>query len=163
MDCNFGCPIDVVCGRGGGAACLLRPRHMEQIVRSMSSILSCPVTFKMRKVRAMNYKGESYVPRGAALLRPAAAATRCVGAPHASTGCCNKLWFHPWSVHSCLQCRATTMARTLLTPSCPRPRPGAPAPSPCTAAPATSATPSESKNGKEPSGRCGWGRDGGQH
>ena len=37
--------------KGAGSACLLKPQRMEQIVRSMSSLLSCPLTFKMRKVR----------------------------------------------------------------------------------------------------------------
>jgi tRNA-dihydrouridine synthase 3 len=49
VDVNFGCPIDVVCGKGAGSACLLKPQRLEAIVRSMSSVLSCPLTFKMRK------------------------------------------------------------------------------------------------------------------
>ncbi|GAB4813299.1 hypothetical protein N2152v2_000345 [Parachlorella kessleri] len=49
VDINFGCPIDLICSKGGGSAALLKPQRMEQIVRSMSSILSCPLTFKMRK------------------------------------------------------------------------------------------------------------------
>ena len=43
-----------VCSKGAGSACLLKPQRMEQIVRTMSAQLSCPLTFKMRKVR---YKG----------------------------------------------------------------------------------------------------------
>jgi len=39
------------CSKGAGSACLLKPQRMQQIVRSMSSVLSCPLTFKMRKVR----------------------------------------------------------------------------------------------------------------
>jgi tRNA-dihydrouridine synthase 3 len=49
VDLNFGCPIDVVCSKGAGSACLLKPQRMEQIVRTMSTQLSCPLTFKMRK------------------------------------------------------------------------------------------------------------------
>ena len=37
--------------KGAGSACLLKPQRMEQIVRSMAPLLSCPLTFKMRKVR----------------------------------------------------------------------------------------------------------------
>ncbi|EFN53612.1 hypothetical protein CHLNCDRAFT_25754 [Chlorella variabilis] len=49
VDVNFGCPIDVVCSKGAGSACLLKPQRMQAIVRGMSSVLSCPVTFKSRK------------------------------------------------------------------------------------------------------------------
>eukprot|EP00887_Chlorella_sp_A99_P006956 scaffold2.g6956.t1 len=31
VDINFGCPIDVICGKGAGSACLLKPARMEQI------------------------------------------------------------------------------------------------------------------------------------
>ncbi len=54
IDCNFvdinmGCPIDIVCNRSAGSAMLLRQRHMEEVVRSMSSVLSVPLTVKLRK------------------------------------------------------------------------------------------------------------------
>eukprot|EP00741_Cyanophora_paradoxa_P021696 tig00000241_g20942.t1 len=48
VDLNCGCPIDIVVNRGGGSALLNRPQRFEGVVRSMSSILSCPVTVKMR-------------------------------------------------------------------------------------------------------------------
>jgi len=49
VDVNFGCPIDVVINKGAGSACLLRPNRMKNIIQSMTSILSCPLTLKMRK------------------------------------------------------------------------------------------------------------------
>jgi tRNA-dihydrouridine synthase 3 len=49
IDINFGCPIDVVIQKGAGSACLLRPNRMKDIIQSMSSILNCPLTLKMRK------------------------------------------------------------------------------------------------------------------
>lgn len=49
VDINFGCPIDVVTKKGAGSACLLRPNRMADILRGMSSVLSCPITLKMRK------------------------------------------------------------------------------------------------------------------
>lgn len=49
VDVNFGCPIDVITQRGAGSACLLRPNRMGEIIRGMSSILTCPLTLKMRK------------------------------------------------------------------------------------------------------------------
>lgn len=49
VDINFGCPIDVVTKKGAGSACLLRPNRMADIIKGMSSVLSCPITLKMRK------------------------------------------------------------------------------------------------------------------
>ncbi|CAD7703961.1 unnamed protein product [Ostreobium quekettii] len=49
VDLNLGCPIDLVVGKGAGSALLLKPKRMEDIVRGMSGVLSCPVTLKMRK------------------------------------------------------------------------------------------------------------------
>jgi len=49
VDVNFGCPIDVVINKGGGSACLLRPNRMKDIIQSMTSVLRCPLTLKMRK------------------------------------------------------------------------------------------------------------------
>jgi tRNA-dihydrouridine synthase 3 len=49
VDINFGCPIDLICGKGAGSACLQRPNRMSEIVRGMSAMLSCPLTLKMRR------------------------------------------------------------------------------------------------------------------
>lgn len=45
----------LLCSKGAGSACLLKPQRMEQIVRTMSAQLSCPLTFKMRKVSAATW------------------------------------------------------------------------------------------------------------
>ena len=37
------------CSKGAGSACLLRPQRMQDIVRSMTGVLSSPLTLKMRK------------------------------------------------------------------------------------------------------------------
>lgn len=49
VDINCGCPIDLICEKGAGSSLMTRPRQLEHIVRSMSTILSCPLTFKIRK------------------------------------------------------------------------------------------------------------------
>ncbi len=49
VDINMGCPIDVVCNRGCGSALAVRPTRVQGIVRTMSELLSCPLTVKMRK------------------------------------------------------------------------------------------------------------------
>jgi len=48
IDINMGCPIDVVCNRGCGAGLALKPTRVQGIVRTMSEVLSCPLTVKMR-------------------------------------------------------------------------------------------------------------------
>ena len=49
VDLNCGCPIDLVVNKGAGSACLKRPKKLEEIVRGVSSVLSCPMTIKMRR------------------------------------------------------------------------------------------------------------------
>lgn len=48
VDLNCGCPIDLVVGKGAGSALLDRPRRLEGIVRGMATVLSCPLTVKIR-------------------------------------------------------------------------------------------------------------------
>ena len=48
IDINMGCPIDVVCNRGCGAALGARPGRIQQIVRTMSEVMSMPLTMKIR-------------------------------------------------------------------------------------------------------------------
>jgi len=48
VDINMGCPIDLIYKKGMGSGLMSRKRPMEAIVRSMSRILSCPLTVKMR-------------------------------------------------------------------------------------------------------------------
>lgn len=49
VDINCGCPIDVVVNKGAGSALLTKPKKLEEIVRTMTSIMTCPVTIKMRR------------------------------------------------------------------------------------------------------------------
>ncbi|KAL3914090.1 MAG: hypothetical protein SGPRY_007744 [Prymnesium sp.] len=48
IDINMGCPIDVICNKGCGSALALRPGRVQSVVRTMSTLLSCPLTVKMR-------------------------------------------------------------------------------------------------------------------
>jgi len=48
IDINMGCPIDLIYKKGMGSGLMARKRPMENIVRSMSSLLSKPLTLKMR-------------------------------------------------------------------------------------------------------------------
>ena len=48
IDLNLGCPIDVVCNRGMGAAMMNRPSHLLRVVEEMAPHISCPITVKMR-------------------------------------------------------------------------------------------------------------------
>ncbi|KAN0032430.1 hypothetical protein ACTFIV_006324 [Dictyostelium citrinum] len=48
VDINSGCPIDLVCNMGAGAALMERPKKVEQLLRGISSHLSCPTTIKIR-------------------------------------------------------------------------------------------------------------------
>ncbi|CAM9311798.1 unnamed protein product, partial [Laminaria digitata] len=48
VDINMGCPIDLVCDKGMGAALMNRGRKLRGIIAGMTSQLSCPLTVKMR-------------------------------------------------------------------------------------------------------------------
>eukprot|EP01133_Synstelium_polycarpum_P019856 gene19856-23786_t len=48
VDINSGCPIDLICHMGAGAAMMERQNRMEMLVRGMSSVLTCPLTIKLR-------------------------------------------------------------------------------------------------------------------
>ncbi|KYQ92511.1 CCCH-type zinc finger-containing protein [Tieghemostelium lacteum] len=48
VDINSGCPIDLICNMGAGSALMEAPRKMENMLRGCSSILSCPLTIKLR-------------------------------------------------------------------------------------------------------------------
>jgi len=48
VDINLGCPIDLIYKKGMGSAMMARKRPLEAVVRSMSSVLSRPLTVKMR-------------------------------------------------------------------------------------------------------------------
>jgi len=50
VDMNCGCPIDLVCKKGAGSSLLLpsNKKHFERVVRTASTVLSCPLTVKLR-------------------------------------------------------------------------------------------------------------------
>jgi len=48
VDINMGCPIDLIYQKGMGSGLMARKRPLENIVRTMSAILSKPLTIKMR-------------------------------------------------------------------------------------------------------------------
>ncbi|KAK5646984.1 hypothetical protein RI129_005448 [Pyrocoelia pectoralis] len=48
VDLNLGCPIELVYREGGGCGLLRRPRVLEACIRSLSQVLSIPLTVKTR-------------------------------------------------------------------------------------------------------------------
>ena len=48
VDINMGCPIDLIFQKGMGSGLMPRKRPLENIVRTMSTILTKPLTIKMR-------------------------------------------------------------------------------------------------------------------
>lgn len=48
IDLNLGCPIELVYREGGGCGLLRRPRVLEACVRSLSNVLTIPLTVKTR-------------------------------------------------------------------------------------------------------------------
>lgn len=48
IDLNLGCPIEMVYKQGAGTGLVRRQNVLESCVRSMSNILSIPLTVKMR-------------------------------------------------------------------------------------------------------------------
>jgi len=48
VDINMGCPLDGLHSKGAGSCLMTREKYLEPIVRGMSSILTCPLTIKMR-------------------------------------------------------------------------------------------------------------------
>uniref|UniRef100_UPI00359014CC tRNA-dihydrouridine(47) synthase [NAD(P)(+)]-like n=1 Tax=Myxine glutinosa TaxID=7769 RepID=UPI00359014CC len=48
VDINMGCPLDLVCHKGGGCALLTKSLKLQQIVQGVVSVLDVPLTVKMR-------------------------------------------------------------------------------------------------------------------
>jgi len=64
VDVNMGCPIDLVCKKGGGCEMLERPARLREIVTGMSQVLSCPLTVKMRMGKSLhNLSVKKYLPK----------------------------------------------------------------------------------------------------
>jgi len=47
-DLNLGCPLDLLCTKGAGAALMMRDRKLKGALLGMSKNLSCSITVKMR-------------------------------------------------------------------------------------------------------------------
>jgi tRNA-dihydrouridine synthase 3 len=48
VDLNLGCPLDLVCSKGAGAALMNRERKLKASLEGINKTLSCPFTVKMR-------------------------------------------------------------------------------------------------------------------
>ena len=49
IDLNLGCPIDLVCQKGGGAALMQREKRLQASLQGiLSTLTKCPITIKMR-------------------------------------------------------------------------------------------------------------------
>ncbi len=48
IDLNFGCPIDLVCKRGAGAAMLKRPQRLQDVVAGVRDRTDLPLSVKIR-------------------------------------------------------------------------------------------------------------------
>lgn len=48
VDMNLGCPLDVICKKGAGAALMLREKRLREAVEGITGALDVPVTIKIR-------------------------------------------------------------------------------------------------------------------
>mmetsp|Transcript_21392 Transcript_21392/g.50927 ORF Transcript_21392/g.50927 Transcript_21392/m.50927 type:complete len:701 (-) Transcript_21392:22-2124(-) len=48
VDMNLGCPLDLLCQKGAGAALMMREKKLKGALEGMSKHLSCSITVKMR-------------------------------------------------------------------------------------------------------------------
>jgi len=48
VDLNCGCPLDIVCNKDSGAKLMLRDKKLKSCLEGIRSVLSCPITVKMR-------------------------------------------------------------------------------------------------------------------
>ena len=48
VDMNLGCPLDLLCQKGAGAALMMREKKLKGALEGMSKNLSCSITVKMR-------------------------------------------------------------------------------------------------------------------
>lgn len=54
VDLNLGCPLDLLCNKGAGAALMMREKKLKGALMGITATLSCPVTIKMRTGWDMN-------------------------------------------------------------------------------------------------------------
>ncbi|KAL3918877.1 MAG: hypothetical protein SGILL_004035 [Bacillariaceae sp.] len=48
VDLNLGCPLDLLCNKGAGAALMMKDKKLKGALNGMSQSLSCSITVKMR-------------------------------------------------------------------------------------------------------------------
>ena len=48
LDLNLGCPLDLICQKGGGASLMMKEKKLKGILQGISQTVSCPFTVKMR-------------------------------------------------------------------------------------------------------------------
>jgi len=48
VDLNLGCPLELICKKGGGASLMKRDKKLKACLEGITSTLSCPITIKMR-------------------------------------------------------------------------------------------------------------------
>lgn len=48
VDMNLGCPLDLLCNKGAGAALMMRDNKLKGALEGMSANVSCSITVKMR-------------------------------------------------------------------------------------------------------------------
>lgn len=54
VDLNLGCPLDLICNKGAGAALMMREKKLQGALRGMAQNLNCSITVKMRTGWDMN-------------------------------------------------------------------------------------------------------------
>ncbi|KAJ5067499.1 tRNA-dihydrouridine(47) synthase [NADP(+)]-like [Anaeramoeba ignava] len=64
IDLNCGCPIDLIVKHKMGSYLLNEPKRIERILKSMKSVISCPLTIKIRSgFQKKNLIAHSLVPK----------------------------------------------------------------------------------------------------
>jgi tRNA-dihydrouridine synthase 3 len=48
VDLNLGCPLEMLCNKGSGAALMRKESQLKGSLTGMTKVLSCPITIKMR-------------------------------------------------------------------------------------------------------------------
>jgi tRNA-dihydrouridine synthase 3 len=54
VDMNLGCPLDLLCNKGAGAALMMREKKLQGALQGMAQNLNCSITVKMRTGWDMN-------------------------------------------------------------------------------------------------------------
>ena len=82
VDLNMGCPIELVCRKGGGAALQKRRKKVQEIVFHGLRRLNCPLTIKMRtgwdETPKLAHTMAGYVPGWKSKFTARSPSTRCL-------------------------------------------------------------------------------------